>query len=36
MHYFSSDYLKDIVRNCGHVTYEKDEVIIKQGEFGDW
>ncbi|VDI54003.1 Hypothetical predicted protein [Mytilus galloprovincialis] len=30
-----TDYLKDIVRNCGHVTYDKDEVIIKQGEFGD-
>lgn len=31
-----ADYLKDIVRNCGHVTYKKDEMIIKQGDIGDW
>lgn len=30
-----TDFLKDIVRNCGHVTYGKDEIIIKQGDVGD-
>lgn len=31
-----SEYLKDIIRNCGQVTFNKDDIIIKQGDQGDW
>lgn len=30
-----TDYLKDIVRNCGLVSYKKEDIIIRQGERGD-
>ncbi|XP_060068117.1 uncharacterized protein LOC132548282 [Ylistrum balloti] len=30
-----TDYLKDIVRNCGMVSFDKEEMIIKQGDRGD-
>ncbi|XP_061184603.1 uncharacterized protein LOC133192625 [Saccostrea echinata] len=30
-----TEYLKDILRNCGQVTFNKDDIIIKQGDQGD-
>lgn len=33
---FFSEYLKDIIRNCGQVTFNKDDIIIKQGDQGNW
>lgn len=33
---FFSEYLKDIIRNCGQVTFDKDDIIIKQGDQGNW
>ncbi|KAK3087967.1 hypothetical protein FSP39_012913 [Pinctada imbricata] len=29
------EYLKDIIRNCGLVSYQKDDIIIRQGDQGD-
>ena len=31
-----SEYLKDIVRNCGVKSFKRDDIIIEQGERGDW
>jgi hypothetical protein len=30
------DVVTDIIRNCQFVTKEPDDVIIKQGDQGDW
>lgn len=35
MFYFS-EIITDIVKNCEFETDEKDDIIIKQGEKGEW
>ncbi len=30
------DVAKDIIKNCSFETKSKDELIIKQGDVGDW